>query len=400
MSSNGDLLASRVYPRTFPTAKTTVPNIPFQQHDGLGLNPFTMTKTRAPLVDVPQQTLEANSEHHIQLPAVPPINTHPDYNGFQSNSHDQLTAYQSQSHGLLDSPRDVKNVEVQQTQGSFSEASVRGASTPTGRSQRPGTGSGVIPPHLQRHESLDESELASPISSRSLAYQGSDESTPRAKAGKDNKNRSAQTEGEEGKEKPPPWSELKTKAGKERKRLPLACIACRRKKIRCSGEKPACKHCLRSRIPCVYKVTQRKAAPRTDYMAMLDKRLKRMEERVIKIIPKEDSAKVSVIGRAVVKPAPPSQASKLQSSKKRAASEAFGAEMDEWTKADKGDPSSILQANQKIGSGGTSSSIETDGTEFLPSEEIQEHLAETFFEYLYGQSYHLLHKPSFMKRLK
>lgn len=48
----------------------------------------------------------------------------------------------------------------------------------------------------------------------------------------------------------PPWSELKTKAGKERKRLPLACIACRRKKIRCSGEKPACKHCLRSRIPC------------------------------------------------------------------------------------------------------------------------------------------------------
>src|SRR2546423_852788 len=28
--------------------------------------------------------------------------------------------------------------------------------------------------------------------------------------------------------KVPPWSELKTKAGKERKRLPLACIACRR----------------------------------------------------------------------------------------------------------------------------------------------------------------------------
>src|SRR6187402_613254 len=86
----------------------------------------------------------------------------------------------------------------------------------------------------------------------------------------------------------PPWSELKTKAGKERKRLPLACIACRRKKIRCSGEKPACKHCLRSRIPCVYKVTTRKAAPRTDYMAMLDKRLKRMEERIIKIVPKEE----------------------------------------------------------------------------------------------------------------
>jgi hypothetical protein len=98
-----------------------------------------------------------------------------------------------------------------------------------------------------------------------------------------------------------PWSELKTKAGKERKRLPLACIACRRKKIRCSGEKPACKHCFRSRIPCVYKVTTRKAAPRTDYMAMLDKRLKRMEERVIKIIPK-DERDMAGIGRAVLKP--------------------------------------------------------------------------------------------------
>ncbi|KAL8671359.1 MAG: hypothetical protein Q9168_004141 [Polycauliona sp. 1 TL-2023] len=52
------------------------------------------------------------------------------------------------------------------------------------------------------------------------------------------------------------------RSGKDRKRLPLACIACRRKKIRCSGDKPACKHCLRSRIPCVYKNTMRKAAPK------------------------------------------------------------------------------------------------------------------------------------------
>ena len=59
----------------------------------------------------------------------------------------------------------------------------------------------------------------------------------------------------------PAWAELKTKAGKERKRLPLACISCRRKKIRCSGEKPTCKHCLRSRNPCIYKVSARKVSP-------------------------------------------------------------------------------------------------------------------------------------------
>lgn len=68
------------------------------------------------------------------------------------------------------------------------------------------------------------------------------------------------TRGEESSEMHPAWTELKTKAGKERKRLPLACIACRRKKIRCSGEKPSCKHCLRSRIPCIYKVSNRKVS--------------------------------------------------------------------------------------------------------------------------------------------
>jgi len=140
---------------------------------------------------------------------------------------------------------------------------------------------------------------------------------------------------------PPLWSEMKTKAGKERKWLPLACIACRRKKIRCSGEKPACKHCLRSRIPCVYKVTTRKAAPRTDYMAMLDKRLKRMEDRVIKLIPKESLPSVANVGRSVVKPAIPGAPPKTPTTKKRAAEEAFGNELDEWSKAKGGDPVTV-----------------------------------------------------------
>ncbi|CAL3971919.1 hypothetical protein PZA11_005164 [Diplocarpon coronariae] len=202
----------------------------------------------------------------------------------------------------------------------------------------------------------------------------------------------------------PPWSELKTKAGKERKRLPLACIACRRKKIRCSGEKPACKHCLRSRIPCVYKVTTRKAAPRTDYMAMLDKRLKRMEERIIKIVPKEeqDATTPSVI-RAVVKPALPGTIlTKSASGKKRAADEAFGQELDKWSRsinanppqdgASKPMPLMIQEAEENR--------LLTEGADALPSKELQEHLSEIFFENVNGQTYHLLHKPSFMRKLR
>lgn len=201
----------------------------------------------------------------------------------------------------------------------------------------------------------------------------------------------------------PAWSEMKTKAGKERKRLPLACIACRRKKIRCSGEKPACKHCARSRIPCVYKVTTRKAAPRTDYMAMLDKRLKRMEDRVIKTIPKDETRDMAAIGRSVVRPPAPGQPSS-KSQKKRSAEEAFSAEMDEWTREERRAPQDTFpmssSSNRSADGGGTGPSLLTEGAEFLPSLEIQEHLAEVFFDCVYGQSYLLLHKPSFMRRLR
>ena len=200
----------------------------------------------------------------------------------------------------------------------------------------------------------------------------------------------------------PPWSELKTKAGKERKRLPLACIACRRKKIRCSGEKPACKHCLRSRIPCVYKVTTRKATPRTDYMAMLDKRLKRMEERIIKIVPKEEQDSTVYVTRAAVKPAIPGTIPiRSSTSKKRAADEAFGAELDNWSKStskshldNSSIPSSLMIQEA------AESKLLSEGADALPSKEIQEHLSEVFFENIYGQTYHVLHKPSFMRKLK
>jgi hypothetical protein len=201
----------------------------------------------------------------------------------------------------------------------------------------------------------------------------------------------------------PAWSELKTKAGKERKRLPLACIACRRKKIRCSGEKPACKHCLRSRIPCVYKVTARKAAPRTDYMAMLDKRLKRMEERIIKVVPKaEQEALSSSVTRAVVKPAIPGTLPGGKAAvKKRGADEAFGPDLDHWARAPSrskldgpNKPSTILVQEAE------ESKLLLEGGDALPSKDIQEHLAEVFFENIYGQAYHILHKPSFMRKLK
>jgi len=52
------------------------------------------------------------------------------------------------------------------------------------------------------------------------------------------------------------------------------------------------------------------------------------------------------------------------------------------------------------GQEGDESKVNTEGAEFLPSAEIQDHLSEVFFDHLYGQSYHLLHKPSYMKKLR
>lgn len=199
----------------------------------------------------------------------------------------------------------------------------------------------------------------------------------------------------------PAWTEMKTKAGKERKRLPLACIACRRKKIRCSGEKPACKHCTRARIPCVYKVTTRKAAPRTDYMAMLDKRLKRMEDRIIKIVPIEEQAtKTASIARANVKPAIPGLSSPVVSGKKRGVQEAFAPSFDDWsnstpaTNIDATKPPSLMIQEAE------ESKLLSEGVEILPSKQIQEHLAEVFFDNINGQTYSLLHKPSYMRKLR
>ena len=147
----------------------------------------------------------------------------------------------------------------------------------------------------------------------------------------------------------------------------------------------------------MYKVTTKKAAPRTDYMAMLDRRLKRMEDRVIKSIPKGETRDMAFIGRSAIKKSAQFQAARMQ--KKRSVDNAFAAEMEEWTRGERRPLCEIFPTNREV-KANDDSGLLTEGAEFLPSLEIQEHLAEVFFDCVYGQSYLLLHKPSFMRRLK
>lgn len=129
-----------------------------------------------------------------------------------------------------------------------------------------------------------------------------------------------------------------------------------------------------------------------------------MEERLIKSMPKEDvSAVLAVTGRSVVKPnISTNNARSTSLGKKRTAGTAFGGELDAWARSE-----NTIKHRSGSGLGVWDSpavkggQVEMDdGSRALPSKEIQEHLAEVFFEFIYGQPYLLLHKPSFMRRLR
>ena len=133
-------------------------------------------------------------------------------------------------------------------------------------------------------------------------------------------------------------------------------------------------------------------------MAMLDKRLRRMEDRIIKILPKaEQEASANAVTRAVVKPALPGALK--QAAKKRKVDEAFGPDLNKWARSTPKphdlNRSVALQVQEE-----EENKLLIEGREALPSQELQEHLAEVYFEVVYGQAYHLLHKPSYMRKLR
>jgi hypothetical protein len=126
-----------------------------------------------------------------------------------------------------------------------------------------------------------------------------------------------------------------------------------------------------------------------------------MEERIIKIVTKEEHDP-TLVTRAQVKPVIPGSAPvRNVAGKKRMAEAAFGAELDAWAAK-----SNSRNNNEESVTGSLhmqeaeESRLLSEGADALPSQDIQEHLAEVFFDNLYGQSYHLLHKPSFMRKLK
>ncbi|KAK9320415.1 fungal-specific transcription factor domain-containing protein [Lipomyces orientalis] len=57
----------------------------------------------------------------------------------------------------------------------------------------------------------------------------------------------------------------------------IACVICRKRKLRCDGARPACGTCARLQHHCRYEETRRKSGPKRGYVKMLEERLAHVE---------------------------------------------------------------------------------------------------------------------------
>lgn len=61
------------------------------------------------------------------------------------------------------------------------------------------------------------------------------------------------------------------------KKKRIACVLCRKRKLKCDGEKPACGTCKRLQHSCSYDVARRKSGPKRGYVKALEARLAQVE---------------------------------------------------------------------------------------------------------------------------
>lgn len=60
----------------------------------------------------------------------------------------------------------------------------------------------------------------------------------------------------------------------------IACIICRRRKLKCDGARPTCSTCARLKHNCGYDETRKKSGPKRGYVKELEKRLKQIETQL------------------------------------------------------------------------------------------------------------------------
>ena len=57
----------------------------------------------------------------------------------------------------------------------------------------------------------------------------------------------------------------------------IACVLCRKRKLKCDGTKPSCSTCVRLQHDCSYDEVRRKSGPKRGYVKALEARLAQVE---------------------------------------------------------------------------------------------------------------------------
>jgi hypothetical protein len=55
----------------------------------------------------------------------------------------------------------------------------------------------------------------------------------------------------------------------------IACVLCRKRKLRCDGARPTCGTCMRLSHDCAYDEVRKKSGPKRGYVKLLEQRLRK-----------------------------------------------------------------------------------------------------------------------------
>jgi hypothetical protein len=55
----------------------------------------------------------------------------------------------------------------------------------------------------------------------------------------------------------------------------IACVLCRKRKLRCDGARPTCSTCKRLSHDCAYDEVRKKSGPKRGYVKLLEQRLRK-----------------------------------------------------------------------------------------------------------------------------
>src|SRR5271154_3756319 len=105
--------------------------------------------------------------------------------------------------------------------------------------------------------------------------QDGESSNKRARSPKENESKEQSPEGGEG------WVPRPKR---------IACILCRKRKLRCDGNKPSCGTCSRLGHDCAYDVVRKKSGPKRGYVKLLEARLSTMTTRQFGVLLADDCA--------------------------------------------------------------------------------------------------------------